>query len=294
MRGALTPFLLGALLWLEPAAARAQLTHTNAAGSVFTYNPNPAGSNTIAAYSGTNAEVIIPATLAGLRVSGIGTEAFVTNDTLTNVTISGGVSSIGTSAFEDCVSIASVTIPGTITNMGVDAFAGCTSLASLTISNGVPSIGEDAFYDCVSLASVTIPASVTNIQEDAFEDCSTLTNVFFTGGPPIADPSVFPAGVTVYYVTDTDLWTSTFADRTALFWNALIQAGGGAFGVQTNQFGFDITGTLGIPVVVEACTNLANPVWSPLLSLTLTNGEFYFSEPLQTNPFGRYYRLSSP
>jgi hypothetical protein len=45
---------------------------------------------------------------------------------------------------------------------------------------------------------------------------------------------------------------------------------------------------------VEACTNLANAMWTPLLTLTLTNGLFYFSEPLQTNNTGRYYRISSP
>ena len=64
--------------------------------------------------------------------------------------------------------------------------------------------------------------------------------------------------------------------------------------MQNNQFGFNITGTSNIPIVVEACTNLASPVWTALQSLTLTNGLFYFSEPLQTNGSGRYYRISSP
>jgi hypothetical protein len=46
--------------------------------------------------------------------------------------------------------------------------------------------------------------------------------------------------------------------------------------------------------VVEACTNLASPVWVPLQTNSLTNGSFYFSEPLQTNVSGRYYRVVSP
>jgi hypothetical protein len=45
---------------------------------------------------------------------------------------------------------------------------------------------------------------------------------------------------------------------------------------------------------VEACTNLATPVWTPLQTLTLTNGSFYFTEPFQTNSAARYYRISSP
>ena len=67
-----------------------------------------------------------------------------------------------------------------------------------------------------------------------------------------------------------------------------------ASAVQNNQFGFNVTGTVNIPIVIEACTNLANPVWTPLLTGTLTNGLLYFSEPLQTNLSGRYYRISSP
>jgi hypothetical protein len=45
---------------------------------------------------------------------------------------------------------------------------------------------------------------------------------------------------------------------------------------------------------VEACTNLANPVWTSLQSLTLTNGLFYFAEQFQSNEASRFYRISSP
>jgi hypothetical protein len=34
-----------------------------------------------------------------------------------------------------------------------------------------------------------------------------------------------------------------------------------------------------ISVVVEACTNLTNPVWFPRQSNTLTGGSVYFSDP---------------
>jgi hypothetical protein len=74
----------------------------------------------------------------------------------------------------------------------------------------------------------------------------------------------------------------------------LIQTGDGNFAVRNNQFGFNITGTTNIPIVVEACTNLANTNWTGLQSVTLTNGVFHFSEPLQTNSSGRFYRVSSP
>jgi len=52
--------------------------------------------------------------------------------------------------------------------------------------------------------------------------------------------------------------------------------------------------TANIPIMVEACTDLTTSVWTPLQILTLTNGLFYFSEPVQTNSSGRYYRIRSP
>jgi hypothetical protein len=39
--------------------------------------------------------------------------------------------------------------------------------------------------------------------------------------------------------------------------------------------------------------NLANPAWTSLQSLTLTNASYYFSEPFQpSNPI-RFYRITS-
>ena len=73
-----------------------------------------------------------------------------------------------------------------------------------------------------------------------------------------------------------------------------VQTSGGSFGVRTNRFGFNITGTSGLVIVVEACTNLANPSWSPVGTNTLTGGSSYFSDPQWTNYPARFYRLRSP
>jgi len=89
-------------------------------------------------------------------------------------------------------------------------------------------------------------------------------------------------------------WSSNLDGTPAILWNPLIQTADGSFGISNNQFGFNITGTNNFTVVVEACTNLANPVWTPLQTVTLTNGSYYFSEPLQTNSPGRFYGLGVP
>ena len=64
--------------------------------------------------------------------------------------------------------------------------------------------------------------------------------------------------------------------------------------VQASQFGFAIVGTTSIPIVVEASASLANAVWMPLQTCTLTNGVIYFSDPAWTNYPSRFYRIRSP
>jgi hypothetical protein len=81
---------------------------------------------------------------------------------------------------------------------------------------------------------------------------------------------------------------------TSVLWNPQVQTSDASFGVRTNRFGFNITGTSGLVVVVEACTNLANPIWSSVGTNTLTGGSSYFSDPQWTNYPGRFYRLRSP
>jgi hypothetical protein len=90
-----------------------------------------------------------------------------------------------------------------------------------------------------------------------------------------------------------NFWNVAFLNP-AVLRNPVIQACGANFGVSNNQFGFNIIGPTNMLWVVEACTNLANPVWTPLQTLTLTNGSFYFSEPFQTNTPGQFYRIRSP
>jgi len=127
------------------------------------------------------------------------------------------------------------------------------------------------------------------------ESATKLPEYPFKGNAPIVDqPFYADTNATIYYLPGTTGWSNTFAFVPTVLWNPLIQASGANFGVQNNRFGFNITGTANIPVVVEACTKLTNPVWTPLQTLTLTNGLFYFSEPVQTNSSGRYYRISSP
>ena len=64
-----------------------------------------------------------------------------------------------------------------------------------------------------------------------------------------------------------------------------------ASGVGPDGFGFTITGSSNLVLVVEACTNLLSPAWRPVGTNTLTGKPSYFSEAGWTNHSTRFYRL---
>ena len=176
-------------------------------------------------------------------------------------------------------------------------FSSCTNLTDVTIGNSVTSIGSDWFQSCTKLTSVMIGNAVTNIATFAFWSLPNLTGVYFHGNAPSGGSSPFAfdnKSLTVYYLLGTTGWGATFKSLPTALWKPLMQTSDGGFGVQTNKFGFNISWASGQVVVVEACTNLSNPVWSPLQTNTLTGGSSYFSDPKWTNYPGRFYRLRSP
>jgi len=98
---------------------------------------------------------------------------------------------------------------------------------------------------------------------------------------------------TVYYLSRTTGWGPTFGGGPTMLWPQ-VQSGDASFGVRTNQFGFNITWVSGGVVLVEACTSLVNPVWTPLQTTTLTGESLYFSDPQWMNYPSRFYRFRSP
>ncbi len=266
-------------------------------------------------------------------VLSIGETTFAECIRLGSVTIPGSVTNIGISAFVDCPSLTAINVdaqnafysslngvlfdkaqatlieypegkigsydlPGTVTSIAQDAFASCRKTTRITIPASVTNIGTEAFAGCDYLTTATVASGLLTLGEYAFGGCDRLTSVYFQGNAPNADDTLFSTPgaedtATVYYLPGTSGWSNSCGGEPAVLWNPLIQTGDGSFGVQTNQFGFNITGTSNIPIVVQAADNLANPVWTSLQSLTLTNGSYYFSEPLQPASPARFYRITS-
>jgi hypothetical protein len=227
-------------------------------------------------------------------VSIIGDDAFYHCAGLMSVSIGSGATSIGHDAFTTCTGLLNIVIPNGVTNLGYSAFSNCGSLTNVTIGNGVKNL-VDTFDWCRNLPTITMPESITNLYTPFFA-CTNLTRIYFRGNAPTVSWSRLD-GVTnrtIYYLPGTTGWSGTFGGFPALLWNPSAQTTGPSFGVAQNRFGFNITGTAEIPLVVEACPNLAARSWVLLQSCTLTNGLIYFSDPQWTNYPSRFYRMRSP
>jgi len=286
----------------------------------FTYSTNN-GTIAITGYTGPGGAVTIPDVINGLPVTAIGDAVFKQKFNVTTITLPSNITSIGNWAFAytaitdlvipntvtnlgdyaaySCYSLLRIVVPGSVGNIGLLAFSDCTHLGSIVLLDGVSSIGTNAFADD-NFGSVIIPATVTNLAYEAFGGCYSLKSLYFKGDAPYADPYAFygtPRPVTAYYPPGANGWGPTLGVDPPMqtgIWRPLqALTHDGNFGVQNNRFSFTVAGSTNDVVVVDACTNLANPVWSYVSVLTLSGGSSLFSDARWTNYPGRFYRVRS-
>ena len=199
----LTSVILAAVMMLGILTI-APLTVSAATYGDFEYTLENDYTCTITKYNGHAANVTIPSTIYGNKVTRIRYSSFEENNNLMSVTIPNTVKEIGDSAFADCYSLSTVTfsnslksigdgafkktnlkkvtIPNSVTEIGVYAFSGCENLSSLTLSNKLDRIDEYCFENCTSLTSVTLPNSVTEIGGYVFDRCSSLKTASIGSG----------------------------------------------------------------------------------------------------------------
>ena len=151
----------------------------------FEIRQNAQGGITITGYTGNIRQVVIPATISGLRVTEIAANAF-SRSNLTAITIPNGVTAIGDFAFVDSNygfhrtvnSFQELIIPDSVARIGNFAFAYC-GIQNINLGNGLQYIGGGAFNGN-AIEDLVIPDSVTEIfgnilNSGTFANCGIKT-----------------------------------------------------------------------------------------------------------------------
>ena len=118
-------------------------------------------------YKGSGDDIVVPRTLGGYPVCGIGGRAFAGTD-ITSVTVHSGIEYAANEAFASCQSLVSVEFEGEATTLGAGIFAGCSALKSVILPSALASIPSDAFTGCSSLDNIILPDMLEIIEAYAF------------------------------------------------------------------------------------------------------------------------------
>ncbi len=204
----------------------------------FSYEELKDGTLNITGYSGSDANLIIPAEIEGKKVTSIGISAFkgcnflqsvkIPNgvtviemaafrecESLTDVVIPESVTSIWDFAFYGCSALENITLPKSVTNMGYSMFGNCKGLRSINIAGNINSIGNNMFYGCENITDIELPGTITSIGEQAFYDCKNLKGIEIPNG-------VISIGDYAFYscksLTEIDIPESVTAIGALSFW----------------------------------------------------------------------------
>ena len=116
---------------------------------------------------------VIPNSISGKRVIGVGEDAYKTCIRIEQLEISEGIRFIDRGAFSGCVNLEQIIFPQTLEYIGSRAFDSCRSIKTLVFKEGLKAIDYAAFHNCDSLRSVFMPTSIKRIggeiENDIFE-----------------------------------------------------------------------------------------------------------------------------
>lgn len=121
----------------------------------------------ITKYTGDGGNVVIPSTIDGRTVYGIGEKAF-----------------------QNKTNIDSITMPSTLERIEAYAFSGCSNIRTVNLNEGLYYIGEYSFEKNTNLSSIWFPSSVTEIAIAAFY-LSGLTSAYVPSTVKTMGASVF-------------------------------------------------------------------------------------------------------
>lgn len=200
-------------LLIFSAACHAECSQKILTDGIYDYILLDNGTIHICGYHGGDTNIVIPESINGYTVTGIGNSAFAWQSALTGVTFPDTVTEIGDRAFGWCGALTEITLPDSIRLVGENPFIGCALLTDIRISpdhpvlgttdgvlfdktekrlitypcafgetlydvpHGTISIGSYAFFGCSSLTRISIPNSVISVGANPFSDCRNLTDI---------------------------------------------------------------------------------------------------------------------
>ena len=151
----------------------------------------------------TDVYILVPEFHNGMKVVGIGENAFSDCKTIISILLPDSVTVVGKSAFAGCTSLESVTLLGALT-LESNAFSGCSSLSYISLSVTLSDIKADVLAGCISLRSVFIPSTVASIHESAFMGLDNLSI--------LSDTAEIPDGWNLPLGTSVTTHTHDFGD----------------------------------------------------------------------------------
>jgi len=154
---------------------------------------------------------------------------------------------------------------------------------------GAPSVVQAADPDLASQPasqamtigdSVTLSATATGTAPLA---CQWLKN-----GAPLAGQTNSTLNVAAFQFTDCGSYQMVVTNSSGMVADV-------NFGMRGDHFQFSVSGNANQTVVIEACTDLTNPVWVPLATNTLSSGgSCIFVDAGASRQPVRFYRVYAP
>lgn len=206
---------------------------------------------TIKQYDGWLEDLVVPSTIDGYPVVGLGNKAFYWGQSYSGMNVKSvklpeSINTLADSVFNSLKLIKTITIPKNVTSIGNFVFTNCLALTSIAVTSGntkyisvsgvlynkdktkllyyptnktgvytapstLTTVGYYSIYYTNQLTTVKLPKTVTSIEEGAF-GTSKVKEIYFSGSQPTFTSNCFYGlNMTAYYAS-TGTWDTSNID----------------------------------------------------------------------------------
>lgn len=166
------------------------------------------------------AQLVIPTTIEGLRVSIIGEKCFEDCTWIEELVLPEGLEIIQYRAFYGCSNLKEMNIPSTLYKILGWAFAH-TALKSMVFPETFTDLDYGVFYSCADLETVVLPPAVDYLGENTFRYCESLKTVTISAPEPDINAKAFEPNTNVTIIGVAGSYTEKYAKGMGLAFQAL-------------------------------------------------------------------------